>query len=135
MRNAVQASGAGAEVRVIVRADARGVDLSVEDQGPGIAESAREKIFDAFFTTRAGGSGMGLAVVKRIIDDHAPFGASIAVESPPRGGDLLRSACDDGVRGGPDTAGAARSPVAARPECGTSRRSFEGKTRGSGAVA
>jgi two-component system, NtrC family, sensor histidine kinase HydH len=86
VRNAVQASGAGTEVRVVVRAGAGGVELSVEDEGPGIPESAREKIFDAFFTTRAGGTGMGLAVVKRILDDHGPSGASIAVDSPPRGG-------------------------------------------------
>jgi two-component system sensor histidine kinase HydH len=89
VRNAVQASGAGTEVRVVVRAAAGGVDLSVEDEGPGIPESAREKIFDAFFTTRAGGTGMGLAVVKRILDDHASFGARIAVDSPPRGGAIF----------------------------------------------
>ena len=86
VRNAVQASGAGQRVRVVVRAGGGGVDLSVEDQGPGIPDSAREKIFDAFFTTRAGGAGMGLAVVKRIMDDHAAAGATIAVESSVEGG-------------------------------------------------
>jgi signal transduction histidine kinase len=86
VRNAVQASGAGKEVRVLVRKGPEGVDLSVEDQGPGIPDSAREKIFDAFFTTRAGGAGMGLAVVKRIMDDHAPSGARITVESSALGG-------------------------------------------------
>ena len=89
VRNAVQASGAGTEVRVIVRTAAGGVDLSVEDEGPGIPDSAREKIFDAFFTTRAGGTGMGLAVVKRILDDHESVGASIAVDSPARGGAIF----------------------------------------------
>jgi signal transduction histidine kinase len=86
VRNAVQASGAGKTVRVVVRGGREGVDLSVEDEGPGIPDSAREKIFDAFFTTRAGGAGMGLAVVKRILDDHAGAGARITVESPSGGG-------------------------------------------------
>jgi signal transduction histidine kinase len=86
VRNAVQASAAGTTVRVVVRSDDAGVDLSVEDEGPGIPSSAREKIFDAFFTTRAGGAGMGLAVVKRIIDDHAATGARITVDSAASGG-------------------------------------------------
>jgi signal transduction histidine kinase len=90
VRNAVQASGAGTEVRVTVKKDGAGVDLAVEDHGPGIAEMNGEKIFDAFFTTRPHGAGIGLAVVKRIIDDHAPFGASIAVESSPQGGATFR---------------------------------------------
>jgi two-component system, NtrC family, sensor histidine kinase HydH len=44
----------------------------------GLTEEAKERIFDAFFTTRAQGTGVGLAVVKRIADDH---GFSIGVES------------------------------------------------------
>ncbi len=90
VRNAVQASGAGTQVRVLVRDDGDGVALAVADTGPGIDESAREKLFDVFFTTRPHGAGMGLAVVKRIIDDHAPFGASIAVESSGSGGATFR---------------------------------------------
>ena len=90
VRNAVQASGAGTEVRIVVRDDGREVSLAVVDTGPGIDESARDKLFDVFFTTRPHGAGMGLAVVKRIIDDHAPFGASIAVESEGSGGATFR---------------------------------------------
>lgn len=80
VRNAVQASSAGSAVTVTVStADGRGpVQLSVEDHGVGLTEEAKERIFDAFFTTRAQGTGVGLAVVKRIADDH---GFSIAVES------------------------------------------------------
>ncbi len=81
VRNAVQASGAGSEVTVAVRAeanDAKYAELCVEDHGVGLSEEAKERIFDAFFTTRAQGTGVGLAVVKRIADDH---GFSIAVES------------------------------------------------------
>jgi signal transduction histidine kinase len=86
VRNAVQASAAG--TRVVVEVDPREdhVALSVADQGPGIPDSAREKIFDAFYTTRTKGTGLGLAVVKRIMDAHEPHGASIAVTSPSEGG-------------------------------------------------
>ena len=57
------------------------VTLWVEDDGAGIDDAAKRRIFDAFYTTRAHGAGIGLAVVKRIIDDHARHGASIAVEN------------------------------------------------------
>lgn len=80
VRNAVQASSAGSEVTVTVSADARSgeAELCVRDYGVGLTEEAKERIFDAFFTTRAQGTGVGLAVVKRIADDH---GFSIEVES------------------------------------------------------
>ncbi len=71
MRNAIQASSPGAEVVVRVRDDGSGDRLlEVVDQGEGIPLSARERLFDAFFTTRSHGMGIGLAVVKRIVDDH-----------------------------------------------------------------
>lgn len=79
VRNAVQASSAGDAVRVNVTVDAEGrVELSVLDRGPGIDDSAMHRLFDAFFTTRSQGTGVGLAVVKRIADEH---GFSISVES------------------------------------------------------
>jgi signal transduction histidine kinase len=50
----------------------------VHDDGPGIGADARGRLFDAFFTTRSSGMGIGLAVVKRIVDEH---GWEIEVES------------------------------------------------------
>ncbi len=79
VRNAVQASGAGATVTVEVDVQDGKVVLSVADQGPGIAPDVAERIFDAFFTTRNQGAGIGLAVVRRVIEDHARFGATIRV--------------------------------------------------------
>ncbi|MEZ4224188.1 MAG: ATP-binding protein [Polyangiaceae bacterium] len=70
VRNAVQASRAGDVVKVGVMREGEGVLLSVKDDGVGIDAEARERIFDAFFTTRSKGTGVGLAVVKRIVDDH-----------------------------------------------------------------
>lgn len=90
VRNGVQASAAGSEVVVLVKPRPGGVLLAVEDEGPGIPEESRARIFDAFYTTRSHGAGMGLAVVKRIMDDHAPYGATIEVVSAPKGGASFR---------------------------------------------
>jgi signal transduction histidine kinase len=99
VRNAVQASGAGATVVVRVEPHGREVVLSVDDHGPGIPSEAGDKIFDAFFTTRTHGAGIGLAVVKRIIDDHAPMGARIELAAPDGGGASFRVALSTDVTG------------------------------------
>jgi len=70
VRNAVQASEAGASVWVSVNRQAGSVELAVVDHGVGIDEAQMPRLFDAFFTTRSQGSGVGLAVVKRIADEH-----------------------------------------------------------------
>lgn len=82
VRNAIQASSAGDEVLVRVAPGAEGTcSLEVTDHGPGIPAEARDRLFDAFFTTRSHGMGIGLAVVKRIVDDHG-----FAVEAASREG-------------------------------------------------
>jgi signal transduction histidine kinase len=81
VRNAVQASAAGQAVVVRVGEEGDRVSLSVSDEGPGIDPSSTANIFDAFYTTRSHGAGIGLAVVRRIVDDHATMGASIQVRS------------------------------------------------------
>ena len=57
---------------VIVRAEARpeGIDLLVEDDGPGVPEAMRERVFDPYFTTKSEGTGLGLAIVKKIVVEH-----------------------------------------------------------------
>jgi signal transduction histidine kinase len=78
VRNAVQASKPGGVVRTVIEVKGAVVELRVSDQGVGIDDASKERIFDAFFTTRSQGTGMGLAVVKRIADEH---GFSIKVQS------------------------------------------------------
>jgi signal transduction histidine kinase len=87
VRNAIQASGAGAPVHVRVRRAQAGGVVEVEDRGAGIAPEMRGRIFDAFVTTRAHGVGIGLAVVKQIADAH---GAAIEVDDTPGGGTTFR---------------------------------------------
>jgi signal transduction histidine kinase len=86
VRNAMQATSAGSTVTVRVERRERDVTLSVEDQGRGIPETAALRIFDEFFTTRTHGAGIGLAVVRRILDDHAPMGAKLEVARAEGGG-------------------------------------------------
>src|SRR5690242_21423311 len=57
--------------------------VSVEDDGPGIAEDVREKILQPFFTTKAQGTGLGLAIVARRV---AEAGGRIEIESPAKDG-------------------------------------------------
>ena len=46
------------------------VHVSIEDNGTGISEPDRDRIFDPLFTTKAGGMGMGLSICRSIIEDH-----------------------------------------------------------------
>lgn len=47
------------------------IGIEIADQGCGIAEAHLERIFDPFYSTKAEGTGLGLAVAKRIIEEHA----------------------------------------------------------------
>jgi signal transduction histidine kinase len=85
VRNALQASPSRGVVRVGVGAHDDKATVWVEDDGAGIDDDAKARIFDAFYTTRAHGAGIGLAVVKRIVDDHQKHGAAIMVESAAPG--------------------------------------------------
>lgn len=61
----------------------RTVRVSVEDNGPGVPEDARERIFQPFVTTRSRGTGLGLAIVQKIVVLH---NGRIAVRESPHGG-------------------------------------------------
>jgi signal transduction histidine kinase len=101
VRNAIQATPAGSTVTISVERSERQVSLSVDDQGPGVPEDAEDRIFDESFTTRAHGAGIGLAVVRRIIEDHAAMGARLALHRAPGGGASFRVTLDTDVTGLP----------------------------------
>jgi signal transduction histidine kinase len=68
--NGCQAMPTGGTLTVAPHADARWVELQIADQGGGIAPEAREKIFSLYYTTKPGGTGVGLAMTYRIIQLH-----------------------------------------------------------------
>lgn len=81
--NAVQAMDEiGGTITIKTGTDGDYVQVSVADTGPGIAEEDLQKVFDPFFTKRAEGTGLGLTIVHRIIDEHD---GHIEVNSTPDG--------------------------------------------------
>ena len=98
--NAVQAMPEGGELRLGGRLLASGgpapLQLWVADTGHGIAESDLPHIFEPFFSTKAEGSGIGLALVYRVVQDH---GGQIEVRSQPGAGTtfLLTLPSSDGA--------------------------------------
>lgn len=67
LRNAREAVGAGGRVRLSVTSDAGAVVVAVQDDGPGVSEKARAHLFDAFFTTKERGTGLGLPLTQQIV--------------------------------------------------------------------
>jgi signal transduction histidine kinase len=80
--NALEATPPGGTIRIGLARNPPledGVELTVEDGGPGIPAELREKIFQPFFTTRPGGTGLGLAIVARRAEE---IGGSMRCASP-----------------------------------------------------
>ncbi len=80
--NAQNALPGGGEIVIRTLSAEGGVQLWVRDNGAGIREAEREKIFEPFYTTKKTGTGLGLAAVRRIVLEH---GGSIGIESSPAG--------------------------------------------------
>jgi two-component system sensor histidine kinase HydH len=85
--NAIQAMTDGGTLRVVCAADNhRYVHIRISDTGPGIAAEHLGRIFDPYFTTKNKGTGLGLAVVHKIIETHQ---AHLDVESSPGEGTTM----------------------------------------------
>jgi signal transduction histidine kinase len=89
-RNAAEAASDNpAAGRVIIRGEIdqsgpiQGQRISIADNGPGIPAEALTKIFMPFYTTKTNGTGLGLAVVQKIVVQH---GGTIEVRNQPQGG-------------------------------------------------
>lgn len=90
--NACQAiSEQGAEragtIVVETRQTDGGIDIMVSDDGPGMADSVRERIFEPLFSTRSFGVGLGLSNAQKIVSEH---GGHLAVDSAPGAGTSVR---------------------------------------------
>lgn len=95
--NAMQAMPAGGRVGIGIRTEGNRVVIDIDDEGHGIPEDLLDKIWEPFFTTKEKGTGLGLGIVKNIIESHGggirianrdPHGARVTVElpiKPPQG--------------------------------------------------
>jgi len=87
-------------LRMRTRFDGQAITLCVRDSGPGISDDDRKRIFEPFYTTKANGMGLGLAICRKIIEEHGgelrlaetgPHGSKFEIVLPV-GGHLLGSA-------------------------------------------
>ena len=91
--NATQALAGAGHIRVHLNADAQHLILTVEDTGPGLTADVQARLFEPLFTTRSTGTGLGLALCRRIVEKHrgsitasnrTESGASFVVRLPLR---------------------------------------------------
>jgi signal transduction histidine kinase len=85
--NATQAMADGGELIVRSSSTADTVRIDIIDTGPGIVPDLQDKIFDAYFTTRAGGTGLGLPTCRRIIEEH--HGTIELISEPGKGSNFV----------------------------------------------
>jgi len=84
--NAVLSTDAVVHIAARARREGEWAVVEVEDDGPGLPSAVRDRIFEPFVTSRAGGTGIGLAVTRQIVLEH---GGTIAVQSPEGGPTLF----------------------------------------------
>jgi signal transduction histidine kinase len=81
VENALQAlAGEPGQVRGTVRGTDGRATVAVADSGPGIDAAVKARLFEPFFSTKSAGSGLGLVLVKKIVEDH---GGGISLDSAP----------------------------------------------------
>jgi signal transduction histidine kinase len=84
LRNASEACAEHGELEIVAAPDnGGGVRIEIRDHGPGVSPEMAQRIFDPYCTGKAGGTGLGLALVKQTIEMH---GGSISVQETPGGG-------------------------------------------------
>jgi signal transduction histidine kinase len=84
LRNAAEACGGTGTVELELRpANGTGARVLVRDHGPGVPAEIRDRLFDPYVTAKAGGTGLGLALVRQTIENH---GGTIRFEDTPGGG-------------------------------------------------
>jgi signal transduction histidine kinase len=81
--NAIDASGVGEPVAIHCRdlttRDGSALAVAISDRGPGLSPEQQRRIFEPFSTTKAKGTGLGMAIASRIVESH---GGTIAASSP-----------------------------------------------------
>ena len=70
LSNAIEASPPGGRVEVCAGMGEQGWEITVTDEGPGVPPGSHERLFRPYFTTKPGGTGIGLAIAHRVVRDH-----------------------------------------------------------------
>lgn len=70
LMNSIQATENSGEIKIRITENENDVSVEIEDSGPGIPEDKKEQIFDPLFTTKSGGTGLGLVSCKNIVEQH-----------------------------------------------------------------
>jgi len=83
LRNACEAMKGEGAIDVTVTGDGRGIAVTIADHGPGIPPDLRQRVFEPYFTTKADGTGLGLALVRQTLEAHR---GTIALTDTPGGG-------------------------------------------------
>jgi len=86
LMNAAQAMENKGRIEVSIGTVNGRCSVAIADQGPGMPEDVRAKAFDAFFTTKHRGTGLGLPIARRVIEAH---GGTIQIDAPPSGGTMV----------------------------------------------
>jgi signal transduction histidine kinase len=73
LRNAREAMPNGGRVVLGAAREGHGVAITVDDEGGGIAEDARARLFEPFFTTKGHGTGLGLVIIREVVEAHGGF--------------------------------------------------------------
>jgi len=82
VRNAIDAVSEGGNIAVTLDGDDRTLRIGVRDDGPGIPVEIQSRIYEPFFSTKSGGTGLGMSIVHSLTALH---GGSIDLESSPKG--------------------------------------------------
>ena len=93
LTNASQAMNGKGHVSIEARREGGATAVFVRDDGPGVPADVRERIFEALFTTKARGSGLGLALCRRITEAH---GGTVTLEPSERGATFKVTVPDSG---------------------------------------
>jgi signal transduction histidine kinase len=83
LRNAAEAMAGQGAIDVTVTGDGSGIAVAIADHGPGIPDDLRQRVFEPYFTTKADGTGLGLALVRQTFEAHR---GTIALTATPGGG-------------------------------------------------
>jgi len=86
IKNAIQAMQDGGRIRILITAGERFINVAFSDTGSGIAPEDFSRVLDPYYTTKSTGTGLGLMIVQRIVQEH---GGKINIQSVPGAGTTI----------------------------------------------